>query len=378
MDMQLDEKINEMNDKKEAFSLGHYKNINIEVHFSWFFVMVLLTYSLATAFFPMYFQSFTKTEYWIISLIAAALLFLSIFLHELSHSLVALKNKIPIEKITLFFFGGVSSMDDSHITPAKEFKIAIAGPLFSFFFAAFFYGIELYFTNKYVDAIAFYLTRLNLMIALFNLVPGYPLDGGRVFRAIMWKITKDMRKATRYAASAGKLFAWALIFLGVFIIISMNNFSGLWYVVLGLFLVYLANASYQQVILRDILSKVAVEEIITKEIAPINHELSLRELAQKFTYSAERCFLVNKNDRLIGFVQSEFLKKIPEYKWDVARADDIAVNIDFIKVQLGTPLHKILGYMLFRNLEYILIVQKTKVLGIIEREKLMNIIKIYS
>ena len=161
-----------------------------------------------------------------------------------------------------------------------------------------------------------------------------------------------------------------------FCLISTNNFSGLWYIVLGLFLVYLANASYQQVVLRDILSKVNIEEIITKEITPINYELSLRELAAKFTSSAQRCFLVNKNDRLVGFVQSEFLKRIPEYKWDVARAEEIAVNIDFIKIQLGTPLHRILGYMLFRNLEYILVVDKTKVLGIVEREKLMNIIKI--
>ncbi|MBS3136992.1 site-2 protease family protein [Candidatus Woesearchaeota archaeon] len=372
----MNEKIDELNNKKESFSLGHYKNINIEVHFSWFFVVILLTYSLATAFFPLYFQNFTKAEYWIISVIAALLLFLSIFLHELSHSLTALKNKIPIDKITLFFFGGVSSMDDSNITPNKEFKIAVAGPLFSFILAVLFYGISIYFTNKYVYAISFYLTRLNLMIALFNLVPGYPLDGGRIFRAIVWKITKDMRKATKYAATAGKLFAWTLIFLGVFIIISTNNFSGLWYIVLGLFLVYLANASYQQVVLRDILSKVNIEEIITKEITPINYELSLRELAAKFTSSAQRCFLVNKNDRLVGFVQSEFLKRIPEYKWDVARAEEIAVNIDFIKIQLGTPLHRILGYMLFRNLEYILVVDKTKVLGIVEREKLMNIIKI--
>ena len=303
IDEKMNEKIDELNNKKESFSLGHYKNINIEVHFSWFFVVILLTYSLATAFFPLYFQNFTKAEYWIISVIAALLLFLSIFLHELSHSLTALKNKIPIDKITLFFFGGVSSMDDSNITPNKEFKIAVAGPLFSFILAVLFYGISIYFTNKYVYAISFYLTRLNLMIALFNLVPGYPLDGGRIFRAIVWKITKDMRKATKYAATAGKLFAWTLIFLGVFIIISTNNFSGLWYIVLGLFLVYLANASYQQVVLRDILSKVNIEEIITKEITPINYELSLRELAAKFTSSAQRCFLVNKNDRLVGFVQ---------------------------------------------------------------------------
>ena len=123
IDEKMNEKIDELNNKKESFSLGHYKNINIEVHFSWFFVVILLTYSLATAFFPLYFQNFTKAEYWIISVIAALLLFLSIFLHELSHSLTALKNKIPIDKITLFFFGGVSSMDDSNITPNKEFKI---------------------------------------------------------------------------------------------------------------------------------------------------------------------------------------------------------------------------------------------------------------
>ncbi len=377
-----DDLTQKQNPAKNSFQLGKYKNVRIELHASWFFVVILLTYSLATVFFPMYFKNFSQTEYWIISIISALLLFISIFLHELAHSLTALRNNIHIEKITLFFFGGVSAMDDSTIDPNKELKIAIAGPLFSFILAIFFYAINYITTtsypNLYINAISFYLMQLNLMIAIFNLVPGYPLDGGRIFRAIMWKITKDMRKATKYASNAGKAFAWLLIFIGVYLVFFEDNFAGLWYALLGVFLAFLANLSYQQVVIQEIFNKISYKDLLVTNIAPVEHELSLRTLSEKFLKSNQRSFLVTRKDKLIGFINADFLRRIPEYKWDIILAEEIAVKIDYIKVEKDTPLQQIFAYMLGRDLEFVVLTDKSKVLGIIEKNRLLNYVRLFS
>ena len=273
-------------------------------------------------------------------------------------------------------------MDDSTIDPNKELKIAIAGPLFSFILAIFFYAINYITTtsypNLYINAISFYLMQLNLMIAIFNLVPGYPLDGGRIFRAIMWKITKDMRKATKYASNAGKAFAWLLIFIGVYLVFFEDNFAGLWYALLGVFLAFLANLSYQQVVIQEIFNKISYKDLLVTNIAPVEHELSLRTLSEKFLKSNQRSFLVTRKDKLIGFINADFLRRIPEYKWDIILAEEIAVKIDYIKVEKDTPLQQIFAYMLGRDLEFVVLTDKSKVLGIIEKNRLLNYVRLFS
>src|SRR3989344_4445971 len=198
-----------------AMKLFRIFGIDVQLHFSWWFVFALLAWSLSSSFFPQYFPGFENKTYWFMGIISVLLLFLSVLLHELSHSLVAKAKKIKVDSITLFFFGGVASIDDEDIKPSAEFLMSIAGPLFSLLLFGIFYLIYSLNGNIFWTAITFYLYQLNLILAIFNLVPGYPLDGGRAFRAILHAYYKDLSKATRIAARGGKLFAAVLIFMGI-------------------------------------------------------------------------------------------------------------------------------------------------------------------
>ncbi len=175
-----------------------------------------MSWSLATSYFPQFYPGFTTNIYWSWGIVSALLLFVSVLLHEFSHSLVAISKKIKVESITLFFFGGVAGITKEDIKPSTEFFMAIAGPLFSFFLAGVFYLIALWDVYLLVTPVVSYLAQLNLILGIFNLIPGYPLDGGRAFRAILYGYYKDLRKATKIAASVGKFFAAVLIVLGFF------------------------------------------------------------------------------------------------------------------------------------------------------------------
>ena len=181
--------------------------IDIKLHFTWWFVFALIAWSLSSAFFPHYFPDQTQTMYWSMGITASLLLFVSVLLHELSHSLVARAKNIKVESITLFFFGGVAGITKEDMKPSSEFLMAIAGPLFSLVLAGIFFVIWKINGNVFWTAITYYLWQLNLILALFNLVPAFPLDGGRAFRAILRAYFKDLKKATRIAVIGGKLFA---------------------------------------------------------------------------------------------------------------------------------------------------------------------------
>src|SRR3990167_1069198 len=210
--------------------------IDVQLHFSWWFVFALLAWILSSSFFPQYFPDLENKTYWAMGIISVLLLFVSVLLHELSHSLVAKAKKIKVESITLFFFGGVASIDDEDLKPSTEFLMSIAGPLFSLFLSVIFYLIYSLNGNIFWTAITFYLYQLNLILAIFNLVPGYPLDGGRAFRAILHAYYRDIKKATRIAVLGGRAFA---VFLILFGIISITGGSGgLWFILLGGFLYY--------------------------------------------------------------------------------------------------------------------------------------------
>jgi len=239
--------------------LGKFFKINVELHYSWFFIFILLAFALSKDFFPRHFPDLTTTEYWIIGGISSVLLFASVLFHELSHSLVAKRHKMGVERITLFFFGGVAQLHENNLNPKTEFKMAAAGPLFSIVFGLFFLGVYSIFSNIYIQAVSFYLYRINFILAAFNLFPGFPLDGGRILRSILWYFTDDLKKSTRYAAGGGKLLALILITIGAGSMIILRNFGGLWFLFLGFFLLLIAELSYDQIIIKEILSKITAE-----------------------------------------------------------------------------------------------------------------------
>jgi Zn-dependent protease len=205
--------------------------------YSWFLIAALFTWLLAVSYFPIEFKGGTTAEYWLMGALTAVLFFVSIVVHELAHSLVALRYKVPVRRITLFIFGGVSQIAREPPSAAAEFLIAIVGPLTSFALAALFFLSEpLLVSIKPALAMAKYLALINGVLGLFNLIPGFPLDGGRVFRAIVWGVNKNFHRATLIAASTGRFFGFLFIFLGVWMALRGNVFNGIWIAFIGWFL----------------------------------------------------------------------------------------------------------------------------------------------
>ena len=216
-------------------------------------------------------------EYWFVGIVSSLLLFFSVLAHEFAHSLVAKLHKIKVRDITLFFFGGVAQIEEDKFSPEIELKVALAGPIFSLILGLIFWVILINVQQVYIVAITFYLFRINLLLAGFNLVPGYPLDGGRVFRALVWGFTKDLKKATKYASFSGKGFGILLVLVGFLNMLFGNVGGGFWFILLGGFLVFLAKVGYEQTIVKEIFSKLTVEEIMRKKFKTMRPEVKLEK-----------------------------------------------------------------------------------------------------
>ncbi len=251
-----------MKNSVKNINIGRYFGIRVYLHYSWFLVILFLSWVLATGWFPEKYSQHLVADYWILGVISSVLLFVSVLMHELSHSLVAKHYKIKVVSITLFFFGGVASLPEKKLEPKKELNMAIAGPLLSLALAGVFFVITKATDIFFISATSDYLFRINLIIALFNMIPGFPLDGGRVFRSLVWMLTNDFKKATKMATTGGKLLAYTLIFLG-FANLFTGNYSGIYVILLGAFLLIVTTMGYEQVMLKELLGNRRVKDLMT-------------------------------------------------------------------------------------------------------------------
>lgn len=351
--------------------------IDIQLHFSWWLIFILLAWSLSSAFFPQNFPGLSIKMYWLMGIIASLLLFVSVLLHELSHSLVAKVRKIKVENITLFFFGGVAGIDDEEMKPSSEFVMAIAGPLFSLFLALIFFLIYRFNGNTFWTAITLYLYQLNFVLAIFNLIPGFPLDGGRAFRAILHAYYHNLKKATKIAASSGRIFAIFLIALGLFGLLS-GAAQGLWFIFLGGFLYFIAGLSYEQIVLKEALSKIPVKELLKAKYPCVSSEMYFSELLKEFANRGEDMFIVKsivKSDikHFIGMLDLKALDKIhPQLQKTIKLK------------QLATPIGKVVAvrkedtaYTAFKSItkqkmDFVAVVENGRFIGFVTRKVLMN------
>ena len=304
-------------------------------------------------------------------IISVLLLFASVLLHELSHYLVAKAKKIKVESITLFFFGGVASIDDEDLKPSTEFLMAIAGPLFSLFLFVIFYLIYSLNGNTFWTAITFYLYQLNLILAIFNLVPGYPLDGGRAFRAILYAYYKDLKKATSIAVMGGRAFAIFLIMFG-FISIASSSGGGLWLIFLGGFLYFIAGRSYEQVLVKDVLSKINIKKIMTGRYAVLEPSMRFSEFLTKYKDSDEEIFVV-KNNSFSGLLDLKNITSMPAKMQKLISLKQLALPISKIDVLRSSDS----AYAAYRklseqNLDFLPAMEKSHLLGFVSKTKLMQ------
>src|SRR2546426_10702328 len=227
-----------------SLRIGKIAGIDIYINVSWIIILVLLTVSLATGWFPQLYPGWSTATYWIVGFISSILLFVSVLLHELAHSLVARRRGLPVKDITLFIFGGVSNIEQEPKDAGIEFQVAVVGPITSLLIGAvcFLLQLPLRGTNSLLGGILFYLAVTNILLGVFNLIPGFPLDGGRVLRSIVWKLTGNMRQATRIASLTGQVIAYLFILLGIWIFFVGDILDGIWFGFIGWFLLSAAQS----------------------------------------------------------------------------------------------------------------------------------------
>jgi len=302
-----------------SFRIGKIAGIDIDIHVSWIIILVLLTVSLATGWFPQLYPGWSSATYWVVGLISALLLFVSVLLHELAHSLVARRRGLPVKSITLFIFGGVSNIEQEPKSPGVEFQMAVVGPLTSLLIGAVCYLLLLPLrgTNSPLEGILYYLAVTNILLGVFNLIPGFPLDGGRVLRSIVWRITGSLTKATRAASITGQTIAYLFILLGIWLFFAGNILDGIWLGFIGWFLLSAAQSANTQVMLQSTLRGVTVGEVMNPTPPTVPANISLQKLIDEyFLPRGLRFALVIQGDRLAGLITLSDIRHVPREQWE--------------------------------------------------------------
>lgn len=291
---------------RTGLPLVRIAGIDVRVDYSWFFIFVLILLSLAVGYFPHEYPGASTASYWIAGAVAALLLFVSILAHEFSHALMARRRGIRVPAITLFLFGGVSHMEQESESPSTELRVAAVGPFASFGLAALFWAIHAALpagVPPLLAAVVRYLGWINLALGIFNLLPGLPLDGGRVLRAAVWWKTGSVRQGTRVAANAGKGLAWGLMILGGLQIFAGALLGGLWLVLIGMFLRGTAEASYQNLVVRQALEELTVADVAVRDVETVGAQTSVAELIEDHVLKhGFRAFPVVEGGRVQGLV----------------------------------------------------------------------------
>ncbi len=369
---------------RQDIRIGKIFGIEIGVSFSWFVIFGLVTVLLATAYFPQNYPKLPRYEYLALGLITSLLFFASVLTHEMMHSIVAKFNNIPIHSITLFIFGGVAHMDRDAETPKEELFMAAAGPLTSLVLSFLFALIYVASTGLHLTVIiagpALYLAIINLYLALFNLVPGFPLDGGRVLRAIIWWATGDVRRATRIASGFGKGFAALLVIIGILMVFASQSLwlDGIWFVFIGFFLWQVAAAGYEEVVLHNVLNGVTVADIMTRDVIAVDATVMLDALVNDYfmRYKHSR-FPVEEDGQTIGVVTLDDVKNIPREKWDQTRTRAITSSLaEEEAVGSKTPAEEALGRMMAARRGHLVVIDDSVLVGILTMNDLAMAVRV--
>jgi Zn-dependent protease len=362
-----------------SVKLGQIWGIPVGLHLSWFLVFALVTFSLASGYFPQEYSDLPVWAYWLLGALTSVLFFGSVLIHELGHSLLALRNGIPVRGITLFIFGGVAQISQEPRNPGAEFRIAIAGPVASLGLAGLFYGLWLLDQGvSYLAAPSIWLARINLMLALFNMIPGFPLDGGRVLRALVWRFTGNLHRATQVAASAGQVVALGFIAWGVFTIFSGNFLNGLWLAFIGWFLQNAAATSIAQSSVQQSLSGVTVAQAMSRECSRVSGLTPLSQLVEERVLNGgQRCFYVTDNGHLHGLLTLRDISAIPQQKWRFTTTGQAMVPLNRLaQVTPETPLLAALQMMDDADVAQVPVVAGGEMVGTLSREQVLHYVRL--
>ncbi|HEX2666443.1 MAG TPA: site-2 protease family protein [Candidatus Acidoferrum sp.] len=368
-----------------GFRIARILGIPIYLDATWLLIFGLITYTLAMNFRQLHPQ-WAPAEHWSLGVLTSLLFFGSVLFHELAHSAVALHYKIPVHSITLFLFGGIARIAREPAKPIQEFNIAVAGPLASFFLAAVFGAMTLLFPSaQMVGALAKILSWSNFILAVFNLAPGFPLDGGRIFRAIVWGITKNFSRATVIAGSSGRVVAYALMGIGGYQAFYRNDwYSGLWLGVIGLYLLNAAQQSIAQMTIRDALAGLHASDVMSHEVPTIEGHITLEEYGAEVLRTGRRCHLVLSGDRLVGMMNVHTLNAVPREQWANNSVQSGMIPRDKIQwTSPDEPLLKLLERLLTADINQMPVVsgaadEAPQIVGIVTRDSILRVMQTHS
>jgi Zn-dependent protease/CBS domain-containing protein len=360
--------------------IGKIFGIPIRLHYSWFLIFALVTWALAGSYFPSAYPAWSLPTRIIAGIITSLLFFGSVLAHELMHSVVSQRQGIPVRSITLFIFGGVSQITEEPKQPKDEFRMAIAGPLTSLVIGGILFGIYFAWRNidtvtvQFITAIAFWLGYINLALGVFNLIPGFPLDGGRVFRALLWWRSGNLRSATKISSNIGRVVGLLFIFGGFWFIFTGYWINGIWLALIGWFLESAATGSYRQLMLRDILKGHIASEVMSRDCSVVNPNTTINQLVhENILTSGRRCFPVASNGRVMGLITLHNIKAVPRDLWNVKTVGETMTPFDNLKrVRPDEELSSVLRILTENNINQVPVVQDNSIVGMIGRDNLIG------
>lgn len=361
-----------------SVKLGKVLGIPVGLHYTWFIIFILVSVSLALFFFPGAYPTWSGATYWAVGIVTSLLFFGSVVAHELSHSLVARRFGVPVRNITLFLFGGVAAITREVKRPVEELLLAVAGPFASIALGGLFQVIGMA-TRGWAEPVAagaLYLSRINLALAVFNLLPGFPMDGGRVFRSVIWAITGNYQKSTRIAAWLGQAFAYLMIIAGV-VMALMGNFDGIWLALIGWFIDNAASNSYRQVRLQEQLRGYTAADLMRTECASVSSDMSLAALVDDHILpEGQRCFLVTDGDELRGLITLHEVKRVPKDRWPTTRVEQAMTRLkSLLAVSPDSSAYEVLAQMSEKDVNQIPVVEEGQLVGIIARDSILRFIQ---
>ncbi|WP_104204030.1 site-2 protease family protein [Billgrantia saliphila] len=367
---------------KSVLVIGHFRGIRLEVHISWLIIFVLLLSTMSSGFQRQH-PDWTMTTAVLTALVTSLLFFASIVAHELGHSLVAIRRGVPVNAITLFIFGGVAQMTRDPDKANDEFWIAIAGPAVSLILAAAF-GLLAALNGEGpapVPVALGWLATINLAIAIFNMIPGFPLDGGRVLRAAVWKATGDLRKGNAAAYASGRLVAYGLFGLALWNMLLAGNLAGgLWIMLIAWFLLNMTQAQENQFLLRDRLSGVRAQDLADTDVPLVNARSAVETWLQRDVLpSGRRAFLVgDAADRIEGLVSLSDTRKVPQAQWADTTVGEIMTPAERLHhVAPHARVDEVMQLVNQHNLNQVPVMEGGRVSGWIDRQRLLRTIEIH-
>ena len=363
-----------------SLRLGNIAGINIYAHLSWLIILVLLTWSLANDWFAQLFSGWSTATYWIVAFVSTLLLFICVLAHELAHALIAQRSGLTVKHITLFIFGGVAHIEEEMQRPGVEFRVALAGPIASFLLAtlAFLLAWPLRGSNTAAEAVLDYLAVTNFLLGAFNLIPGFPLDGGRILRSIIWKMTGNFKKSTRIASFVGQAGGYLFILLGIVAFFTGNFFNGLWVAFIGWFLLSAAQTANSQVELQSTFRGVSVAQVMNTRPLTVPANISLQKLVEEyFLPLGLRSAPVTWGDYLAGLISLSDFARVARERWPYTPVGHVMRLLDQVTTATpAQPLLEVLHVMGTQNINQVPVVEDGRLVGLVSREEIIRYLQV--